>query len=682
MASRRFASLLLVTAALSCGSDDPAPPPPAVSVFGLCKPPARNADATVALAPAFDDQRFQAPVEMVFGPGRRFYVLEQAGVIKAVPAGGGAATVVADLKSTIRSGGEAGLLGIAFDPKFSENGLVYLSFNADIVPPRQGVAFESVVARARSTDGGATIDGGTLERVLVVEQPFSNHNGGKIGFGPDGHLYIALGDGGSGGDPLGSGQDKNSLLGKILRIDVSKTPYAIPADNPFAGGGGRPEIFAYGLRNPWKFAWDPVTSEMWAADVGQGSYEEIDRIVKGGNYGWSVREGKHCFKNATCPTEGFVDPVLEYGRSDGVSVTGGYVYRGATLPSLDGKYVYGDFGSGRIWAVDRDESGAPVATKLADSALKISTFGQDDAGEVYVADYGSGTIKRIVPAGAAAPASGGLLSETGCLDSAKAIPYTVASQLWSDGADKERWLFLGEGKIGVAADGDFDIPPGSVAVKTFALAGKRIETRLLARYADGSWGGFSYEWNDAQTDATLLSGGKTKPVGDRTWTFPSRGECFACHTPQAGFSLGLEARQVDLAAFAPHLATPVAADAFPKLAGADTPGASVEARARGVLHANCAMCHREGTGLGAGTMDLRAERSLADLRVCNAAPQGGDLGIANAKLVVPGDPMRSILARRMRSRADGAMPPLATRLVDESGVAAVEAWITSLAACP
>jgi len=287
------------------------------------------------------------------------------------------------------------------------------------------------------------------------------------------------------------------------------------------------------------------------------------------------------------------------------------------------------------------------------------------------------------------------LSATGCLDPARpseppvgAIPYSVSSPLWSDGADKDRWLFVPDGsKIGVLPDGDFDVPPATAAVKTFRVDGKKIETRIFVRYADGSWAGYSYEWNDEESDALLLLEGKTKPLANgRQWYFPSRGECFACHTLAAGFTLGLEARQLNhdgvLERFASVLATPIANDAFAPLRAANAPGASNEERARGYLHANCAICHREGSGTGAATLDLRIDHPLTATRACNVPPQGGDLGVVGAKLIAPGDPARSIVPLRMRTLDQNRMPPLATRVVDDDGVAAVEAWIRELTTCP
>lgn len=691
--------LALGAGAGACSDDDSVAP--SVDVSGRCVPPARPTEGSIALAPALGDLSFASPVEAIVGPGRRFYVLEQKGAVRVVDANG-LMTTALDITAKVTSGGEAGLLGIAFDPSFADNGFVYLHFDQRIAAS-PGVVFQSVIARYRSNDGGATFDPASEKRLLVVDQPFSNHNGGKIAFGPDRFLYVALGDGGSSGDPSGNAQNKEVLLGKILRIDTQGDPYGIPPTNPFATGGGRPEIFAYGLRNTWKLSFDTLTGEIWAGDVGQGKFEEVDRVVLGGNYGWNVREGMHCYDGSTCQPDGFIDPVVEYDRSEGISITGGYVYRGATIPALYGKFIYGDFSSGRIWAVEKRGDGTFGALLLAETNLKISTFAQDPDGEVYVADYATGRVQKLVAAPDPSTPSGfgARLTETGCLDPANAtrpppgmIGYTVNSPLWSDGATKDRWLYVPAGaKVGVLADGDLDVPAGSVAVKTFSIGGKMIETRLFARYADETWAGYSYEWNDEQTEAALLGTGKTKPLaGGVTWTFPSRAECFACHTVAAGFTLGLEARQLDrdedgknqLDRFAPSFDRPVVAGVLAPLRAADAPGASDEERARGYLHANCSSCHREGSGSGAATLDLRADRSFRDMKICNVAPQGGDLGVAGAKIVTPGDPARSTLASRMRSLDPTArMPQLGTRVVDEVGAGAVDAWIRALAqTCP
>jgi uncharacterized repeat protein (TIGR03806 family) len=695
---RGLVSLVGVSLAViaACSGDDPVP----ARSPGPCRPPPRIGGASVTLAPALGDLRFNAPIELVSGPGARFYVVEQGGIIKVVPPGGGQPTIALDISGRITSGGEAGLLGLAFDPKFGENGFAYLYFTEN-VDDKDGFVFQDIVARITSPDGGTTFDPATQKILVKVDDPYANHNGGHIAFGPDGMLYIGLGDGGSGGDPKGNGQNKDVLLGKILRIDANAAsdPYGIPETNPFAAGGGRPEIYAYGLRNPWKFSFDTLTGDLWLADVGQNKYEEINRIVLGGNYGWNIREGKHCYQPPNCTSDGLIDPIAEYPRSQGISVTGGYVYRGKKIPALVGKFIYGDFGSGNIWGVDA--LGQTSGTLLTASNLKISSFGQDPEGEVYVVDYASGTVKQLAaPAEESGPTNiaGARLSETGCVDPKNptrpptgALAYSVNSPLWSDGAQKDRWLFVPEGKrVGVKLDGDFDVPPGSVAVKTFTLDNKKIETRLLVRYEDGGWAGYSYEWNDDQSDAALLADSKTRDLGaGRTWYFPSRAECFACHTPAAGFTLGLEARQLNrdeagnvLDRFANVLEAPIAKDAFPPLRAADTKGASSEDRARGYLHANCAMCHRPGSGAGAATLDLRIDSSLQATRTCNVAPQAGDLGVVDPKIIAPADPARSTLALRMRALDQNRMPTLATRVVDEAGVAAIETWIRELPGCP
>jgi glucose/arabinose dehydrogenase len=241
---------------------------------------------------------------------------------------------------------------------------------------------------------------------MTIVQDFQNHNGGNIAFGPDGFLYAGWGDGGSGGDPNDRGQDTTNLLGTFTRIDVDgAVPYGIPATNPFAGnancvqGFGAapcPEIFAWGFRNPWRWSFDSQTGELWAGDVGQNSFEEIDRVVISGNYGWDEREGAHCFEPAQGCATSFIDPITEYGRNLGVSVTGGYVYRGNDIAVLQGMYVYGDFGTGRIWTVPANSPQGTVGTEILNSGLNISSFAVDSTGELYVLDYG-GDVYLVLP---------------------------------------------------------------------------------------------------------------------------------------------------------------------------------------------------------------------------------------------------------------------------------------------
>lgn len=348
-----------------------AEPPPAVSLAALV---AEGLEHPVYIAHAGD------------GSGRLF-VVEQAGRIRIVAQGRLLASPFLDISDRVRHAGEQGLLGLAFHPAYAGNGRFFVNY----VRRSDGM---TVIAEFRASPNPNVSQAG--ERILLtVAQPYPNHKGGMVEFGPDGFLYVALGDGGSAGDPGNRGQNKNELLGKILRIDVDHgMPYEIPNDNPFVGGGGRPEVFAYGLRNPWRFSFDRRTGELWAADVGQDEWEEIDIVKRGGNYGWRVMEGTHCFKPRDgCARDGLIPPVAEYAHEKGrCSITGGYVYRGARLPSLDGAYLYGDYCSGEIFALAGGRQHTLLKTELA-----IASFGQDQDGELFVVGHG-GSIHRLVEA--------------------------------------------------------------------------------------------------------------------------------------------------------------------------------------------------------------------------------------------------------------------------------------------
>jgi glucose/arabinose dehydrogenase len=321
------------------------------------------------------------------GSGRLF-VLEQPGRIRILTDGALLARPFLDLTSQVLSGGERGLLGLAFHPAFASNGRFFVNYTRE---PDGATVIAEYRAEPRDPDRARRI-----ERVLLtVGQPFSNHNGGMLAFGPDGHLYIGLGDGGSGGDPQNHAQNLNSLLGKILRIDVDgERPYAIPPDNPFADGGGRREIYALGLRNPWRFSFDRRRGRLLLGDVGQGQSEEIDIIRRGRNYGWPIMEGPLCFRPRTgCDPAGLTLPVAHYRHVGGrCSITGGYVYRGAAIPDLVGTHLSADFCTGEVFALR-----ARKRSLLLDTELRISSFGEDEAGEVYVVDLG-GAVYRIVSA--------------------------------------------------------------------------------------------------------------------------------------------------------------------------------------------------------------------------------------------------------------------------------------------
>lgn len=332
---------------------------------------------------AFGSVAFDDATSAVQGPDGRWYVLEQAGRVMTFREGDARPSVFLDIRDRVTSGGETGLLGIALAPDFARSGVFFLDYT-------QGGPLRTHISSF--TSNGTVADRASEAVLLEIAQPYSNHNGGQLAFGPDGHLYIGMGDGGSGGDPQGNAQNTSVLLGKILRIDVrDRTRYTIPADNP---GFGRREIWAYGFRNPWRFSFEGGT--LYVADVGQNRYEEIDVVGTGGNYGWNRMEGFHCYGTSTCDRTGLILPIAEYDHSEGCSVTGGYVYRGAD-PALDGIYFFGDYCSGRVWGLRYAAGRTAALQQVATTGFSVSTFARDNAGNVYVLQYGSsGAFYRIL----------------------------------------------------------------------------------------------------------------------------------------------------------------------------------------------------------------------------------------------------------------------------------------------
>jgi glucose/arabinose dehydrogenase len=396
-------SLVIVGCGGGGGIPVPTPPPPP-------PPPCHTGLETPR---AFANLEFSSPTAMLQAPNdtSRWFVVEQGGVVRTFQndPDATASTEFVDISSRVHMDGEAGLLGMAFHPSFTTNGLVYLNFTEQV-----GGELRSVTAEFESMDGGQTLDPATERSLLTVVKPATNHNGGNLAFGPDGLLYVGLGDGGN----SDSAQDTHRLLGKMLRVDVDSrpfgAPYAIPPDNPFVGAplcnfGGSgvldcPEIYAIGFRNPWRWSFDGQSGNLWVGDVGQSSFEEIDIVDRGGNYGWNVREGAHCYPPSTgCSTDGLTDPVAEYGRDLGFSITGGYVYRGGQQTQVAGNYVFGDFGGMIAW-LEPDTLGAFEVRQLveegctppgADGSLAPSAFAQDLDGELFLLDYGTGQVRSL-----------------------------------------------------------------------------------------------------------------------------------------------------------------------------------------------------------------------------------------------------------------------------------------------
>lgn len=705
-----------------------------------CLAPARPTGSSAVVLQQVAGFSSSFPVSAVQAPGdsTRWFVVERAGRIRVFNVASATMSTFVDLTDRVIDAGdeEAGLLGLAFHPNFSSNGRFFVFYSG---APASGYRVQSRIAEFTSANG-TTVDKAT-ERILIrANKGESNHNGGQVRFGPDGYLYASLGDGGAGDDPTGNGQNRNKLFGKILRIDVnSGSPYGIPAANPanpYAGNalcsvdythafGGTPppssatmcpEIYAYGLRNPWRFSFDRSSStpDIWVGDVGQGAYEEINRIQSpGGNFGWDIKEGPGCHEPTSgCASVGadgnpLINPIAAAPRSSGLaSIIGGFVYRGSSIPALAGRYIFTDFFANALYLYDAAATNG-YTTLLNSTGLTASSFAEDNAGELYLVDYVGGGLHRINPGGGSGvPPVPVNLSDTGCvnasnpaLPAAGLIPYAPNAPFWSDGAAKERWLALPNGTtIAVNSQQDFDFPNGSVLVKNFRLSNLLVETRLFMKHPDGAWAGYSYRWNTSQTQATLVQGATTAVWGGQTWIYPSGAQCLQCHTSAAGFSLGLEIPQLNglftypqtnrtanqittlnsIGTLSPAQTTgPTSLPAYPDPHGS---AGSLAERARAYLHTNCAQCHRPNGGTGV-SLDLRHATLLSATATCNIAPNRGNLGIANALIIAPGSADTSVLLARMNRRGADQMPPIGSNVVDTLGVQLVRDWINGLGSC-
>ena len=629
-----------------------------------------------------------------------------------------------------RSGNEEGLLGFAFHPSFESNGELYVCYSA--AGPKILVSRFHIAA-----DRDESVDPGSEEILLAVDQPFRTQNGGSIEFGPDGFLYIGLGDGGSSNDPQYHGQNLGTLHGSILRIDVDHagddTAYAIPKDNPFVDDEmARDEIWAYGFRNVWRLAFDRQTGQLWAGDVGQNRFEEINLIKRGGNYGWSEMEGTTFFEFETeweFPPKSMDDlaaerdryeaPVAHYYHSEGRAVVGGKVYHGSKLPDLVGAYLYADFATGNVWALRHNGNAVTSDIKLCNSGLPIAGFGEDGTGEIYLCSF-DGHIYRLkaIPERATAdrrfPSK---LSETGLFEStpdlkpiAGVIPYSVNVPLWSDHAIKERYLALPSGgSIGFSESETWELPAGAVVMKTFSMdltrgvptTRQRLETRLLVHTQSG-WEGYTYIWNDDQDDAWLIDASLTLPLDietpdgpvHQTWYVPSRSDCNACHTDSAKFVLSVNTRQLnrihdypdgpanqlvrlnELGVFKQALPkAPEALQAYPEWSSSN---ADNDRLARAYLDVNCAFCHAPG-GPGNSPIDLRFHTPENRMGVIGRPARGTRFaGLPASALVSAGRPQDSELIRRMELRGPGQMPVLATFIPDKKALAIVEDWINEI----
>ncbi|MHC4959734.1 MAG: PQQ-dependent sugar dehydrogenase [Planctomycetota bacterium] len=614
--------------------------------------------------PAFGALRLDRPVFLTGAQGtNRLFVVEQAGRIKTFENRPGTPEIsdFLDLSAQVsRAGNEEGLLGLAFAPDYAASGRFYVYYSA--ARPRR-----SVLSRFGP--------GGREEILLEVPQPYSNHNGGMLTFGPDGMLYLGLGDGGSGGDPENHGQDRGTLLGAILRLDVSgPTGYAIPPDNPFtAGKSTRAEIWAYGLRNPWRFSFDPA-GRLWAGDVGQNAWEEINLIERGGNYGWRIYEGRDRYRGwrawGATPDTAATPPVWQYPHDPTASVTGGYVYRGASLPGLRGRYICGDYVSGDVWALTLRDGRVTGHERIA-QVPSLASFGEDNDGELYAVSL-QGSIYRFVPAAEAPePPVPGRLSRTGLFRNTRrlvarpgVVEYEINAPAWMDGARARRWFALPErGTVGFAPTGAWSFPVGSIFVQHIEGSARRApETRILIRDREG-WAAHVYRWNADGMDAVLLADGAN--------------DCFTCHTEATGRVLGLRARQLDdgqVSRFADLGIFNGPVEPFDPFIDPRDPSAPLERRARTYLAVNCGNCHRPG-GLTPDTMDLRYDTALDAMGIVGAAPTQDAPAAPGTLLLAPGDREHSLLWLRMGATDKLRMPPVTSKVPDQDAMALIGDWI-------
>ncbi len=736
-------------------------------------PPEPPAQA-ITLVDAFPGLSFSQPIDVASPPGEtnRLFILEKGGDLELIPdLSAPSRTLFLNLDSVVnaRSGeafqtsSEQGLLGVAFHPNFAANRRFFVVYSVTV----NGTRYQRL-SEFKASSGNPNVADTTSEIVILQQRnDAGNHNGGDLHFGPDGYLYMSWGDEGNANDTLNNSQTiTKDFWSGITRIDVDLEPedhtaadgtgsddanlppnphpaivtdgsgnprYEVPADNPFIDatsfngstidpGDVRTEFCAVGLRNPWRMEFDPLTGDLWIGDVGQGAWEEIDRlpagqITAGLNFEWAFREGDHNgpkWNQRPSGWPGGTPPVWEYGRSLGNSVTGGLVYRGTRIPSLQSLYLCADYGSGNIWAVDVSTSPA-TATRIAGES-GIVGFGTDPSnGDVLMADINSGVIRRL-DATSADDTFPATLAETGLFaDPAALTPnpglvaYDVNLPFWSDHARKLRWFGIPDPAptFGYDREGNWSLPEGTVWVKHFDLdlergnpaTARRVETRVLVRTATGTYG-VSYKWDPSGTVATLADeagenldftiedGGNNVT---QTWRIPSRADCLTCHSPQAGHALSFRTRQLnrdgqiagltgnflELLHTTGYLGSPPDdPDTLPRHVAPEESGYSLEARARSWLAVNCAYCHND-QGTVPADWDASAHLALFDTGLVNGIPGGTILDPAD-RLVVPGAEEHSIIVHRAAARNGYTrMPNLASNEIDETGVQLLIDWIES-----
>jgi putative heme-binding domain-containing protein len=703
-----------------------------------------NPPAPYSVERVFPKLAFTNPIDMAFMPGsERVLMLEQGGKLFSFlnRPDVAHADLVVDFRKHHRPFDSA--YAIAFHPGFLTNRYVFINYNEP-----GGRNDGSFISRFTvSTNHPPTIDAASEK--IILRWLSGGHNGCTLAFGNDGFLYFSTGDAANPDPPdmpYKTGQDISDLLASILRIDVDRahgtTNYATPSDNPFVDmPGARPEVWAFGFRNPWRMSFDRATGDLWVGDVGWEQWEMVYRVRRGGNYGWAITEGPnpHVRTDVKQGPGPILPALCAIPHSEGASITGGHVYRGAKLPKLRGAYVYGDWETGKFWALRHDGDKLVSNDELCDTALKPVSFALDSQGELLVLDYNGG-LYRFAP-NTAPPANQAFprkLSETGLFTSLNpltpapgTVSYRINAPMWNDYATTD-WLLavpgddaiVTDGGVGNIAGATWFFPTNTVLARTLTLemeAGKaasrrRLETQLL--HWDGqAWNPYTFRWNAAQTDADLVGSEGTNvlfavtdpdaPGGrrDTAWRFMSRSECLRCHNAWAGDALTLNWLQLGArstrregppasAASIQSFLAPAATELerfeqlgllrikrppkpLPPLVNPYEATFPLADRARSWLHVNCAGCHRFGAGGGA-VLHLNFDKSLPELRALDEKPTRGDFGIGGARIIAPGDPFASVLLWRISTEGAGHMPIIGSRLVDVAGLKLVQEWIRSL----
>lgn len=783
-------------------AEEPAEQEPAAPKYGLEQRPAWITSRVVGSPEpppkyrterVFGDLKFVRPTVLTMAPGsERWFMVEQKGLIYSfLPGENPKQELFIDLTKELifppegDAAAVANAYGLTFHPNFAENRLCYICFTLTARQPGLRLPNGTRVSEFRVSDTDPPRCLPETERE-VISWLQGGHNGGCLKFGPDGCLYITAGDGSFPNPPDErlAGQDLTNLLSTVMRIDVDHRTedqgYTIPTDNPFVDlQDARGEIWAYGFRNPWKISFDRQTGELWLGDVGWEQFEMIHYIERGGNYGWSVQEGSQPVRTGGQRGPTPIRPAaIELPHAQAASITGGYVYRGEKIPALQGAYVFGDWETRRMWGAQFTKGELQSMEELVEPTLRLVAMAEDQAGELYFVDYDDGTIHQLVPNDSPTRPEDfpRRLSETGLFASVPdhqvapgVLPFSVNAPLWADHAVPDYYVAVpGDGSIvwydenqpipGTIMKRQLEFPVNSVLMKTYSLeteAGKpesrrRVETQLL-HYNGRTWIGYSYRWNDDQTDAELVDveGAETAveitdanaPGGLRrqVWAFHGRGKCVRCHNPWAQHTLAFNIPQLnrqhtygdvtsnqlatllhagllsrpepvpeeettEAVAAADTTATDETADdkpseaeaapeadetvelpveetidyaSLPALTNPYDTTADLDKRARSYLQANCAHCHQFGAG-GTADIELRYTFTIEETRTLDARPLQGTFGIANAAIITPGDPYRSLMYFRMAKLGRGRMPHIGSEIIDEPALEMMQAWMRQL----